>query len=130
MKKTAKPAAKPRKTQRPPEDEAPDPTPKRSRPLPKTPIQVSEEDNVGQSPMPETEKKEGNPLENLPNVPKKEIPVVKLGQDDTKFSTSRHDTDISFQDILEEAAEVPSGTADSKSSINLVSGDEVDLSAR
>ena len=71
---------------------------------------------MGQSPMPETEKKEGNPLENLPNVPKKEIPVVKLGQDDTKFSTSRHDTDISFQDILEEAAEVPSGTADSKSS--------------
>ena len=87
IKKTAKPAAKPRKTPRPPADEEPDPTPKRSRHLPKTPIEVSEEDNVGQSPVPGTEKKEGKPLGNLPKIPKKEIPVVKLGQDDTKFST-------------------------------------------
>ena len=129
MKKSAKPAAKPRKTQRPPEEDEPDPTPKRSRHPPKTPIKVSEEDNVGQSPMPETEKKEGNPLDKLPKIPKKEIPVVKLGQDDTKVSTSRHDTDISFRDILEGAAEVPSGTAVSESSTNDVSGDEIDLSA-
>ena len=83
---------------------------------------------MGQSPVPETEKKEGNPLENLPKIPKKEIPVVKISQDDTKFSTSRHDTDVSFQDILEEAAEVPSGTSGSKSSTVLVNGDDVDLS--
>jgi len=83
---------------------------------------------VGQSPMPETEKKEGNPLENLPKIPKKEIPVVKISQDDTKFSTSRHDTDVTSQDILEEAAEVPSGTSGSKSSTVLVNGDDVDLS--
>ena len=128
MKKTAKPAAKPRKTQRPPEEDELDPTPKRSRHLPKTPIQVSEEDNVGQSPMPETVKKEGNPLENLPKIPKKDVPVVK-SKDDTKCSTSKHDTDVSFQDILEEAAAVPSGTAGSESSTNDVSGDEIDLSA-
>ena len=86
MKKTAKPATKTRKTPRPAAEEEPDPTPKRSRHLPKTPIEVSEEDNVGQSPVPETEKKEGNPLENLPKIPKKEIPVVKISQDDTKFT--------------------------------------------
>eukprot|EP01050_Picozoa_sp_SAG11_P008423 SAG11_NODE_742_length_7408_cov_21.226023_3_plen_83_part_00 len=76
MKKTAKPATKTRKTPRPAAEEEPDPTPKRSRHLPKTPIKVSEEDNVGQSPMPETEKKEGNPLEHLPKIPKKELIAV------------------------------------------------------
>eukprot|EP01050_Picozoa_sp_SAG11_P016324 SAG11_NODE_2215_length_3680_cov_7.703993_1_plen_139_part_00 len=115
MKKTAKPAAKPRKAQRPPEDEEPDPTPKRSRNLPKTPIQVSEEDNVGQSPFPETTEKLYQALPEDLKIPKKN----STGST-TTTTTSKLDPDVSFQDILEEAAEVPSGTAHSKSMVQVV----------
>ena len=58
MVKATKPAAKPRKTARTEDSEEPDPTPKRSRTAPKTPVTVQEEEsNVGQSPIPETTKK-------------------------------------------------------------------------
>eukprot|EP01050_Picozoa_sp_SAG11_P001466 SAG11_NODE_63_length_18904_cov_11.842914_1_plen_117_part_00 len=52
MVKSTKPAAKPRKTARPEDDEEPDPTPKRSRTAPKTPVTVQdEESNLGRSPI-------------------------------------------------------------------------------
>ena len=73
MVKATKPAAKPRKTARTEDSEEPDPTPKRSRTAPKTPVTVQEEEsNVGQSPIPETTKKlYQEALKILPKIPKK-----------------------------------------------------------
>jgi hypothetical protein len=133
MVKNTKPAAKPRKTARPRDDEEPDPTPKRTRTAPKSPVTIQEEENnLGQSPVPETIEKlyQALPedLKILPKIPKKNSTGTTTTST-TSSTTSKLDPDLSFKDILEEDVDVP-GTSGSKSGKEAVCGDEnaVDLS--
>ena len=130
MVKNTKPAAKPRKTARPRDDEEPDPTPKRTRTAPKSPVTIQEEENnLGQSPIPETIKKLDKILPKIPKKSSTSSSTTASTTTTTSPTTSKLDPDLSFKDILEEDVDVP-GTSGSKSGKEAVCGDEnaVDLS--
>eukprot|EP01050_Picozoa_sp_SAG11_P003245 SAG11_NODE_179_length_13323_cov_27.934286_6_plen_161_part_00 len=130
MVKNTKPAAKPRKTARPRDDEEPDPTPKGTRTAPKSPVTIQEEEsNLGQSPIPETTKKLDKILPKIPEKSSTSSSTTTSTTTTTSPTTSKLDPDLSFKDILEEDVEVP-GTSGSNLGTKKLCGDqdEVDSS--